>query len=61
MSGYSCFSYYYDVLTQNIDYKKQYEYFCKIMSKLGRKPGLLLDLACGTGSLSIEFTKNNVE
>lgn len=61
MSGYSCFSYYYDVLTQNIDYKKQYEYFCKIMSKLGQKPGLLLDLACGTGSLSIEFAKNNVD
>ena len=61
MSGYSYFSYYYDILTRNIDYKKQYEYFCKLISKLGSHPGLLLDLACGTGSLSLEFAKNNVD
>lgn len=31
-----------------------------MISKLGVCPGLLLDLACGTGSLSLQFAKNNV-
>lgn len=51
--GYGIFAEYYDVLTQNIDYRKRAEYFHSLIKKLGGKQrGLLLDLACGTGSLS---------
>lgn len=53
LNGYGCFSEYYDVLTQNIPYIKRGEYFNAIICENGgKKGGILLDLACGTGSLS---------
>lgn len=58
MSGYSVFSKYYDVLTENIDYAERAEYFEKLIRRFGGKAGgILLDLACGTGSLSEEMAK----
>lgn len=53
MSGYSAFARYYDQLTANIDYKKRGEYFHSIIQKFKTtKDNILLDLACGTGSIS---------
>lgn len=53
MSGYSAFARYYDELTANIDYKKRGEYFHTIIQKFKQtKDNILLDLACGTGSIS---------
>ena len=53
MSGYSAFARYYDELTANIDYKKRGEYFHSIIQKFKTtKDNILLDLACGTGSIS---------
>lgn len=57
MSGYSCFAYYYDKLTQNISYKDRAGYYDSLVEKHGGKRGILLDLACGTGSLSEEFAR----
>ncbi len=57
MSGYGSFAYYYDRLTQNISYKERAEYFDKLVKMHGGKKNILLDLACGTGSLSEEFSK----
>lgn len=57
MSGYHCFSRFYDKLTSNISYKKRAEYFDMLITKHNGKKNLLLDLACGTGSLSEEFSK----
>lgn len=57
MSIYSNFAYFYDKLTQNVDYKKRANYFNEILKNNGIKNGLLLDLACGTGNLSIELEK----
>lgn len=57
-SNYRFFAWYYDVLTGNIDYRKRAEYFESIIKKFGgKKGGILLDLACGTGSLSEEFAR----
>ncbi|MGN1481575.1 class I SAM-dependent DNA methyltransferase [Porcipelethomonas sp.] len=51
--SYGIFAEYYDILTQNIDYRKRAEYFNTLIKQSGGKQcGLLLDLACGTGSLS---------
>ncbi len=51
--GYSVFARYYDSLTANIDYRKRAEYFNKIINKFRQTDGnILLDLACGTGSIS---------
>lgn len=53
MSGYSTFAKYYDELTANIDYQKRGEYFHAIIQKFKQtKENILLDLACGTGSIS---------
>lgn len=53
MSGYSTFARFYDKLTANIDYQKRGEYFHKIIMKFKTtKENILLDLACGTGSIS---------
>lgn len=57
MSGYNCFAYYYDKLTQNISYKDRAGYYDSLVKKHGGKKGILLDLACGTGSLSEEFAR----
>ena len=56
MGGYHSFSYFYDSLTRNIDYKKRAEYFDMLIKKHGGRKNLLLDLACGTGSLSEEMS-----
>ena len=53
MSRYSAFARYYDELTANIDYKKRGEYFHSIIKRFKTtKDNILLDLACGTGSIS---------
>ncbi|MCC8043251.1 MAG: class I SAM-dependent methyltransferase [Oscillospiraceae bacterium] len=57
MGGYSSFAYFYDILTQNIDYSRRALYFDSLIKLHGGNKGLLLDLACGTGSLSEEMAK----
>ena len=52
MSGYGPFSYFYDRLTLNISYKDRAEYFDRLIKLHGGRKNLLLDLACGTGSVS---------
>ncbi|HBB72445.1 MAG TPA: class I SAM-dependent methyltransferase [Ruminococcus sp.] len=54
--GYSVFARYYDELTANIDYRSRAEYFHSIIKHFRETPGgILLDLACGTGSISQEM------
>ena len=53
MSGYSVFAQYYDELTRNVRYAERAEYFLALLKRLGHAPGLTLDLACGTGSLTL--------
>lgn len=56
MSNYSDFAFYYDGLTKNIDYKKRAGYFDMLIKKYCTSGGrYIVDLACGTGSLSEEF------
>ena len=51
--AYGIFAQFYDTLTNNIDYAKRAQYFDSVVRKYGGKQGgILLDLACGTGSLS---------
>lgn len=55
--GYSAFASFYDVLTGNISYKERAAYFDRLIKKHGGRKGVLLDLACGTGSLSEEMSR----
>ncbi len=53
--SYDDFSRYYDLLTDNVEYKKRADYFCRLLSMCGIRDGILLDLGCGTGSMSFEM------
>ena len=58
MSGYSAFARYYDQLTANINYRKRAEYFHEIIRRnKTTRDSILLDLACGTGSISEEMAR----
>lgn len=55
MASYGDFAYYYDMLTENVDYDKRCEYICGLLAENGISEGILLDLACGTGTMSLMF------
>ena len=57
MTSYTKFAQYYDILTSNIDYKQHSQYYDSLIKRFRGKKGILLDLACGTGSLSEEMAK----
>ena len=59
--AYDIFAQFYDLLTENVGYKKRADYFCRLLSSCSEKKGILLDLACGTGTLSIEFAKRGYD
>lgn len=54
--GYCDFAAYYDALTANIDYGGIVSYYDGLIQQFGGKKGILLDLACGTGSTSVLFS-----
>lgn len=55
--SYSSLASVYDKLTENVEYKKRAEYIHSLFLKNGADSGVLLDLACGTGTLSAELAK----
>ena len=59
--SYSSFAYVYDELMKNADYESRASYIAEILRRYGIEGGLLLDLACGTGSLSVELSKKGFE
>lgn len=61
MDSYGVFADFYDELTQNVDYKSRAEYFLEILRRHNHSPGLTLDLACGTGNLTIILKQLGVD
>ena len=61
MSNYNNFSPFYDVLTYDVDYKKRTEYILSLFERFDKKPTLMLDLACGTGNFSVQFSKRDID
>lgn len=53
MAGYGDFAYYYDLLTENVDYQSRCDYLSDLLARNGIGKGILLDLACGTGTVSL--------
>ena len=52
MSGYGRFASYYDRLTENVDYAGIAKRCQELIAKYSSEQDVVLDLACGTGSLS---------
>lgn len=50
--SYNAFAKFYDSLTENAEYENRADYLVKILCENGVEGGILLDLACGTGTLS---------
>ena len=61
MASYGDFAYYYDMLTENVDYHKRCEYICGLLADNGVSEGILLDLACGTGTLSLMLSQKGYD
>ena len=57
MSGYRSFAYFYDRLTENVPYTHIARQIEAYAERFGAEKGILLDLACGTGSLSEELAR----
>ncbi len=55
--SYGVFAQYYDRLTQNVDYTAYAERLDELISSSGKKRRLLVDLGCGTGSLTLEMDR----
>ncbi len=55
--AYSAFARYYDALTGDVDYTARAAYFHSLIEAHGKGCRLLLDLACGTGSLSVALAR----
>ena len=53
--NYDLFAEYYDELMSGIDYPARAEYIDGIIKKYKPDAHLLVDLACGTGSMTVEF------
>ena len=61
MSSYSNFAAYYDELTQNVDYEGMAAFIHRLLLDEGIGGGILLDAACGTGTLCEAFAARGYE
>lgn len=58
---YGNFAAVYDFLMRDVDYKKWAEHIENIMKKKNSEVKNILELACGTGNLTIEFTEKGYD
>lgn len=61
MPAYSDFARFYDLLTDNVEYSQRADYFLQLAAHVGHTPKLALDLACGTGSFTLEMFRRGID
>lgn len=61
MKSYTSFADYYDYLMNSVNYSERADYIIKILKKFNHNAGITLDLACGTGNLTFELAKRNID
>ena len=61
MSGYGSFSEFYDGLMEDAEYEKRCEYILELFQRHNHQPGITLDLACGTGELTVLLAEKGID
>lgn len=61
MNEYRDFAAFYDVLTEDVDYTGLADYIDGLIDRHGGRRDQLLDLACGSGSLSLALAEKGAE
>ena len=61
MAGYKDFAFFYDLLMKNADYEGRFDYIIGLLTENGIGEGILLDMACGTGTLSKMFAQKGFD
>ena len=61
MESYNSFAEYYDELTEDARYPERCQYILNAAEKFGHTLGKTLDLACGTGSLTLLLAERGVD
>lgn len=61
MNQYSNFAYVYDRLMEDVDYKGWVEYIEALFQHLKLRPKRILELACGTGNITIPLSKKGYD
>ena len=60
MSAYEELAWSYDELTTDVDYPALWQYLKQVLDRLGKAPETALDLACGTGSMSLLMARDGL-
>lgn len=61
MSSYNDFAMFYDKFMADVDYNSWADFLLGLFCKFGKKPSILLDLACGTGEFSNLMAEKGME
>lgn len=59
--SYDVFAAFYDRLMSDCDYSARADYLLGLFCEYDKKPEILLDVCCGTGSLSLELAKGGCD
>ena len=60
MDSYGEFAAVYDRLMDDFDYPAWADYYIELLKRAGCRPKKLCDCACGTGSMSVQFSKRGI-
>jgi len=61
MNSYSALAHYYDAFTGDVPYDQFADFYESIFRRMDKRPELVLDLACGTGSMSFALARRGYE
>ncbi|MDO4553998.1 MAG: class I SAM-dependent methyltransferase [Lachnospiraceae bacterium] len=59
--AYESFAMVYDTFMDNVPYEKWANEYEQILSQYGIRDGLILDLGCGTGNMTLQFQKKGFD